>query len=372
MKKVLKYVLIGLGSFLLILAAHFFIVKKLNQKAMEMANFHPNEDLTATPYLVPSRFLDGERFFAKIPTIGGDTILGFCDTGGGLSMLMPAKKDNPAVKPLVKTGILKGFMPVDYILFKDMVPDLHFPKPSPMPNFVLRKPFAQIKQPYLVIPPENEELGMITEKMPQMGAFLGQNFFVGKSWTFDYITQKIWLNTPLKKSESNNPNVQSLGFKKNSKHVSVYGHPSMTIEVAGESIDVLFDTGASFVLSEDGQRLFNTSKETLGGSFIAASLFEEWKEKHPDWKIYPKSDLSRDIIEVPSVTIGEYTVGPVLFAKRPDENWSEGMIRSMDKVVKGAIGGSALQYFKVTIDYNAELIRFERQSSSFGTIPTSN
>ena len=67
-----------------------------------------------------------------------------------------------------------------------------------------------------------------------------------------------------------------------------------------------------------------------------------------------------DIIEVPKVKIGSYEVGPVLFSQRPDENWSQGMIATMDKVVQGAIGGSVLKYFKVTIDYNSELIRYER------------
>lgn len=55
--------------------------------------------------------------------------------------------------------------------------------------------------------------------------------------------------------------------------------------------------------------------------------------------------------------VGNLTTGPIWFAKRPDEVWSKGMIGSMDKVVKGAIGGSFLKYFKVTIDYNGELIK---------------
>lgn len=69
--------------------------------------------------------------------------------------------------------------------------------------------------------------------------------------------------------------------------------------------------------------------------------------------------MSRDVIEVPVVKIGGFEVGPVLFAKRPDNEWSEGMIATMDKVVKGAIGGSAFKYMKVNIDYNSELVKFE-------------
>lgn len=66
------------------------------------------------------------------------------------------------------------------------------------------------------------------------------------------------------------------------------------------------------------------------------------------------------MIEVPEVQVGNLKVGPVWFSKRPDEAWSKGMIGSMDKVVKGAVGGSLLQYFSVTIDYPAELIQFKK------------
>jgi hypothetical protein len=66
------------------------------------------------------------------------------------------------------------------------------------------------------------------------------------------------------------------------------------------------------------------------------------------------------MIQVPQVTIGTTTAGPVWFAKRPDEAWSKGMIGSMDKVVKGAAGGSLFQYYVITIDYNNELVRFEK------------
>ena len=63
---------------------------------------------------------------------------------------------------------------------------------------------------------------------------------------------------------------------------------------------------------------------------------------------------------MPQVEVRSLTAGPVWFAKRPDEAWSKGIIGSMDKVVKGAIGGSFLKYFKVSVDYNIELIKFER------------
>ena len=224
---------------------------------------------------------------------------------------------------------------------------------------MIRRPFGRVTVPTLFVPPMDDEVKFIMKSMP-FDIFLGQNFFMGKAWTIDYKNQQVWVNTPVAASETGKPGVQHVGFKKNKNKENVNGHGSFFIEVDGEVIEVLFDTGATIVLSENGKKLLRTNRKTIGGSFIAASVFDKWQQNHPEWKCYPKSDMNSDIIEVPKITIGGNEVGPVLFAKRNDEVWSQGMIQTMDTVVKGAIGGSALKYLKVMIDYNTDLIKFEK------------
>jgi len=357
MKPFLKYLLLSFGILFLLVAITFISIKKADQKVLEMENFYEGQQANNQVYSVPSEFIDGERFYIKIPMADGDTLLAFGDTGGGNSMILPGTIEKKQLQSKLHSGLLKGIMPIEYILFNDLVTDTHFPEPGPLRSFVIRKPFNRVTEPCLVIPPLDDELKFFTKAMPDMDAFLGQNFFMGKAWTIDYPNHTILLNTPLSVNEKINPDVQSIGFKKNSNGENIYGHPSMVIEVEGEKIPVLFDTGATIVLSEDGKKAFNTTAFTKGGSFIAASVFDKWRIAHPDWKVYLKADMKNDVIEVPLVKIGSQEVGPVLFAKRPDANWSEGMINSMDKVVKGAIGGSALKYLKVTIDYKAELMK---------------
>tara|TARA_Y100000814_G_C12265156_1_gene379782 strand:- start:12 stop:167 length:156 start_codon:yes stop_codon:yes gene_type:complete len=51
---------------------------------------------------------------------------------------------------------------------------------------------------------------MVSEKVPEMDAFLGQGFFMGKSWTIDYPNQEIWTNTPLGAKDLSNPDVQKI------------------------------------------------------------------------------------------------------------------------------------------------------------------
>jgi hypothetical protein len=360
MRKKIKYIVLSILVLIVIFIAQFIMIKRADNSVVDMKNFYVPTQNDSKPFVVPSKLINGERFYIKIPLESGDTVLGFGDTGGGNSMLMPATVEKKDLKSKVKTGLLKGIMPIDYILFKDMVGTNNFPSPYPMRNFVIRRLFRRVKDPILFIPPMDDEMKFLIEFMPEMEVFLGQNFFMGKAWTFDYPGQTITLNTPLDETKLTNPNVQKIGLKKNSNNESIFGHASMTIEINGERIDVLFDTGASLTFSDEGREDFNTNEKTIGGSFIAASIFDRWQKEHPDWKVYPKADMNNDVIEVPIVKIGNNEVGPVLFSKRPDENWSMGMIHTMDKVVKGAIGGSCLQYFKVTIDYNSELIMFEK------------
>lgn len=360
LKKAIKYTLLGLGVTILLLVANFLVVRKLNRDVFESQSHYPIKQEHLPSQKINTTFVGGNRFYIEIPLTNGDTLLGFGDTGGGLSMMLQTTLEEHDLQPYVKTGLLNGFMPVKYIPFGEIVIDPVIPKPDPLRSFVIRHPFNRVTEPHLFIPPMNDETRFMAGSMPEMQLFLGQNFFMGKSWTIDYINQEIFVNTPLSKEEKENPNVQELGFKKNSHHESVYGHPSMHVEIDGEVIDVLFDTGASIILSENGKKEMNTDAISIGGSFIASSIFDKWREAHPEWRYFQGADMTRDVIEVPLVKIGTFEVGPVLFSKRPDENWSEGMIHSMDKIVKGAIGGSVLQYFKVIIDYNSELIKFER------------
>ncbi|MBI1381979.1 MAG: hypothetical protein GC161_12940 [Planctomycetaceae bacterium] len=365
MKRLLKYAVLTALAVLLLVAAYFFTVRSLDRNHAEAATdleavaTEPSTPLE-TPLRLAAHFDDGERFYLKLPLRKGGELLAFCDTGGGISMLIPGLERRRDLAVRSRYGVLKGLLPIEYVHFDDLVGDRSYPRPQPLPSLVLRNPFLRVTEPYLLKPPLDGELEFMTKSMPDMEAFLGQGFFVGQSWTFDYLRQEIWVGTPLPESTADDPEVQRLGFKRNQHQVKLYGHPSMTIEIEGEAIDVLFDTGATMVLSDEGRQLLETDRRTLGGSFIAVSLYEKWRVEHPEWKHYPKADLAGDIIEVPRVKLGGHEVGPVRFATRPDRNWSHGMIHSMDRVVRGAVGGTLLRHFTVTADYNSDLIRFAR------------
>jgi|GEM_PF-656942 len=359
MKKFFKISFLCIGILFVLLTGYYFLIKKLDNEimTMKMKDFYSSSYNLSQATLLPSSFIDGERFYIKMVTVNGDTLLAYGDTGGGLSLIVPSVIDSLNLESKVKTGLIKGFFPMKYIPFYSIVKDKNIPPPVPLPSVIFRRYMKKVQEPFLLVPPNSDEFKDLTfmRKSMPFDIFLGQNYFMDKSWTFDYLNKQVWVNTPLNIGEQG---VQKIGFKKNSNNESIFGHPSMYIVVDGEIIEVLFDTGATLVLSDDGKKELNTTEKTMGGSFIAKSIFDKWRKEHPEWKYYEKADMGKDVIEVPKVSIGGHEVGPVLFAKRDDEVWSKGMINTMDTVVRGAIGGSALKYLKVTIDYNSDLVKF--------------
>ena len=357
MKKFLKIFFGSIAIAIVLFISYFMLIRKLDNNAMQARDVSTATYDASQQIQLPVLFADG-RFYLKLKTADGDTALAFGDSGGGISMALQPGIERLGLQGMKKTALLKGVMPIGYLPFYDVVKDKRIPPPMPVRGKMLRNPIQAIPVPYLIIPPEDDELKLFSKTMAG-DFFLGQGFFMGHAWTMDYLHHELWVNTPLPATEAGKPGVQHLAFKKNNEGASIFGHGRMYIEVDGEVIEVLFDTGASIVLSEEGKKELNTTKPTLAGSFIATTIFDKWHRKHPDWKYFPKADLAGDVIEVPKITIGGHEVGPVLFARRQNEAWSVNMIGTMDKVVLGAIGGSALQYLKVTVDYNSELIRFE-------------
>ena len=301
---------------------------------------------------LPAELIEG-RFFLKIPTISGDTIVGFCDTGGGYTAIYKSTVKKLGLESKVKLVEIDGDT-TKYINAEEIFNNQEIPYPQ-IPNYFK----AHIGIPFIEAPDDTKE-SIFFAKFVDYQVFLGQFFFIRSAWTFDYKTGEMSINTPIAQNLADE-NIQVLGFKKDKMGNKRFGHPSMKLVIDGKIIDFLFDTGATFLLSDSGKTKSGIDTKATAGSFIAKSLFNEWHLQHPDWRIIEKGEFTgADLIEVPEVKVGNLTAGPVWFAKRPDEAWSKGMIGSMDKVVKGAIGGSFLKYFKVTIDYNSELIKFEK------------
>lgn len=300
--------------------------------------------------LVPSLFDNGDRIYFLLKTLTGQTIKAYTDSGGGWSVIYPSA--------LKKLGL-------DSLIFISESGEENYVKAADLFSLSEFHPFLNeeqkklSKESYFQVPDE-EYLKSSGINFGDDQGFFGQFFFINHCWTFDYLNQEVYVEYDCN-IDLNDPDAQKIGFKKKENGDKMYGHPSMVVSIQGEEIPMLFDTGATFHLSKSAQERLNR-KEEIGGSFIAQSLYDKWRISNPNWNIIEGGDVipeggkvfPLDMIEVPEVKIGNHIVGPVWFSVRPDRAWSEWMIKSMDRVVKGALGGSALKYVSVTIDYPKE------------------
>ena len=291
----------------------------------------PADPAPGHPLALPVQLV--ENRFILVPRLEAGRVLRlYSDTGGGHSILAPE---------LVSALGL----PVEH---PDAGPDV--PPVTRWPHFAADASIPPPGGPVLVM-----QMGPLG---PGLDGFLGQDWFDGRTWTFDYPGKRLLL-----RARGDLPPGARVAFHlpKPGPDAAAFGR--ITIEVDGKSLDVLFDTGATTELGPDAlAKLHDGSGAARATSFMKAAVFDGWRSAHPDWPVVEKAEVrtGADMIRVPSVVVAGQKVGPVWFTRRPDKAFDSFMSSMMDAPVVGALGGSGLKYFRVTVDYAQGAAVFER------------
>ncbi len=182
---------------------------------------------------------------------------------------------------------------------------------------------------------------------------LGQRWFAGGVWTFDYPAQKLILHhQPFSPSPSEAAHAIPLGFL-HQFGIRTGHHPRFTIRVAGEPIEALLDTGATVWLTPEATKMVGEPGDSeRATSFVSARLFDHWHKAHPEWRVINKGcEMSdADLIEVPEIEVAGLHAGPVWFTCRGDGSYAW-MSSFMDAPISASIGGNFFRHFRLTIDY---------------------
>ncbi|HSS51254.1 MAG TPA: hypothetical protein VLX28_20115, partial [Thermoanaerobaculia bacterium] len=283
------------------------------------------------------------RFFVVPATASGQTLRLYTDSGGGLFLLAGAAKRLGLSTKTMGEGQEK----MDVAELPAFRPGASIP--PPVGNGGLLP----------IFPDEQAKRGGVDS----VDGMLGQAWFAGRVWTWDYPGRRLLWRTDGSVPTVAEEHRVSLGFKAG-KDGERLAFPRIAATVDGETLDLLFDTGAMVSLSPEAlAKLDDHGPALRGTSFIAAVHFDRWRQKHPDWRVVEKADLNmkgEPMIEVPAVTVAGYTVGPAWFTRRPDPSFHQFMSQYMDRQVEGALGGSALRFFRVTVDYPHAVAVFER------------
>lgn len=285
---------------------------------------------------IKNAFYEGDRIFLKLTINDSETLNLFTDTGGG-RLLHKNAVDSLGIKVTAteENGTTFETANIDIYLEKNSLPKLN---------------------KALFVVPADKLFGKESNGM------LGADWFREKIWTFDYQNEKLYLNDKIEWSKINEKNLVQLGFQTDSLGHKTSNFPRMPIVIEKDTIQTLFDTGATAFLDSIGKQNFEINSN-IGTSFIISSIFKKWQTEHPEWKVLINADIGTgaNMIEVPEVIIANHKVGPVWFTERADQNFTEYMSQWMDEKIEGAIGGSAFKYFSnITIDYNADKIYFEQ------------
>lgn len=293
----------------------------------------------ATAQQIPTHF-QAHRIYATPVAANGDTLRLYTDTGGGrLPILLKPTVDGLDLP--IRDTVSQGQRSIPITTF----PTLQNPPPFPQPQ----------SSRVAVLPP-----GRQAQLLDLGDGMLGQHWFAGRRWTFDYDAKRLLLHEgPMDPPVPTH--TASLGFQTDSTGQRTNNHPRIEATVDDSTYSFLFDTGATTVLTDSAQAALGGPKRR-GSSFVVASVFDRWRENHPEWRVVEGGSPYRKgtpLIRVPSVTIAGHTVGPVWFERRPDRAFQQ-MSASMDQPVQGALGGSLFQYFRITVSYPEGWASFER------------
>jgi hypothetical protein len=299
----------------------------------------PGKPTPGHPVPLPVKFVEG-RFFVEPLTQDGEPVLLYTSTGGALYFsTTAAERLGLTVSPIEAEG-----QNVDSILLPPFSWDAWIPPP----------------QAYGGRLPVRADVGK--EAFGADGV-LGQGWFRDRVWTFDYGEGQLFMRAPNDLPKHESIHGAPLSFAVNAAGERGGSFPRITVKIDGELVDLMLDTGAAVTLSATALAALTDGRPaTRAASFIGKTTFDKWAEKHPDWRKLEGADASANeaMIEVPAIEVAGFSVGPVWFTRRADNVFQEQLSKLMDKKIDGALGGSALKYFRVHVDYPRGLAVFEK------------
>jgi hypothetical protein len=285
------------------------------------------------------------RWILAPKAVDGTPVRFYLDTGGGANMLFQGAVDRFRL-PVERRS--SGGDTISFVAPPPLAPGEFMP-PIPASE--------------LLVPPPAMAHGI--DVGSPLDGFLGRLWFADRVWTFDYPAGRLSLHESAPPAGDTGCWVP-LGFQTDSTGHRTTNFPRIPVVIDEDSLELLFDTGATTTLTdaalgavEEGGRPGPSSRAT---SFIAKVHVDRWHGRHPDWPVVDSAEQGTGarMIRVPEVRVGGIAVGPVWFTERPDRNFHQYMSQWMDRRIEGALGGSALRYLRVTVDYPGARARFER------------
>jgi len=297
--------------------------------------------------IVPARYDEG-RWIVQPVTEHGDTLDLYTDSGGGMLFIARERLGPDAV--LSPGGPTPQGDSSFTTTWPAMRPNSTFPVPvgDPGPRVMTASVAAFQK---------------LAGAFPGRDGLLGYAFFAHRVWVFDYPAHVLGVLPAGTPPAPLGGNTIPFTFKASAGQQDAPWFPRIRVEVDGDSLDLLFDTGATTRLTDSATTAIGDGRpSSRAASFIMRTVFDRWHAHHPDWRVirHAEAGSGADMIEVPGVAVAGLASGPVWFTARADPNFTTYMSQWMDKPIAGAFGGSGLRYFRIVADYPNQRATFSR------------
>ncbi len=304
---------------------------------------------TAAAWALPPRWpmpavFRADRVYLECAATHVGTLRFYTDTGGAMVIAAPA---------LARLG-LQPRTPADPTLRAQLGGDARV---IAMQSLGLAATIPLAHAPMVVVPAMRQLPGW----PPQGDGILGQAWFAGHVWTWNYPKGRLWLDPP--GWAPADARAVPLGFPVDAQGKRIDDFPRIVVRIAGKPVPLLLDTGAETYLTRAAlAQLRDGGPRLRATSMIIASLFDRWHREHPGWRIIRQAQAGTmaAMIEVPRVRVAGLRVGPVWFTERPDANFLKVMSSMTSAPVYGSLGGNALRDLRMTIDYPRALAWFMR------------
>ncbi len=224
---------------------------------------------------IPAVF-EADRIYVRPVTAAGDTLVFYTDTGGGANMLYAPTAE--------RLDLPRERMPADgdsvtTVPWPDWHPGASIPRPAgstgPMGERLLVVPF----EGHAAMMQDSTDAG-----------FLGRLWFADRTWTFDYPAEELLLRPPGDLPAHEGAQRIDLGFQTDSAGRRTTHFPRIQVVIDGDTLDVLFDTGATMALTAEALEAIGDGGPTRrAASFISAAVFDAWRSEHPDWRVIERA-----------------------------------------------------------------------------------